>query len=143
MAIVIKNALQVEKMRKSSRIVKKAFDLLEETIKPGLTTRELEELVVKYIRSQGAKPSFKDYRGFPKSVCISVNEEVVHGIPGRRKLNAGDIVSIDIGAFKDGYHGDAARTFGVGRISHEAQKLINVTRQSFFEGINTLARVAS
>ncbi|MDR2166596.1 MAG: type I methionyl aminopeptidase [Clostridiales bacterium] len=133
--IVIKNAQQVEKMRVSSRIVKEAFELLEEIIAPGITTRELETAVVQLLKRNRAIPSFKNYRGFPRSICISVNEVVVHGLAGPEKLKSGDIVSIDIGAFKDGFHGDAARTFAVGEISKEAQFLIDVTRQSFFEGI--------
>ncbi|MCL2168897.1 MAG: type I methionyl aminopeptidase [Defluviitaleaceae bacterium] len=137
MAIILKNSAQVEKMRKASQVVIEAFELLESIIAPGVTTRELDNAVDKFIKMNGARPSFKNYRGFPKSACISVNEQVIHGIPGSRKLNEGDIVSIDIGAYKDGYHGDAARTFGVGKISDDAQRLIDVTKQSFFEGIKS------
>ena len=135
MAIVIKNAGQIQKMRKSCALVKETLLLLGEAITEGITTRELDNIAVKYLQSQGAKPSFKNYRGYPKSICVSINEEVIHGIPGLRKLKRGDIVSVDIGAYFDGYHGDAARTFAVGQVSHEAQRLIDVTRQSFFEGI--------
>ncbi|MCL2854201.1 MAG: type I methionyl aminopeptidase [Defluviitaleaceae bacterium] len=135
MSIILKNAAQVEKMRKASRVVIEAFELLESIIAPGITTREMDNAVEKFIKMNGARPSFKNYRGFPKSACISVNEQVIHGIPGSRKLAEGDIVSIDIGAYKDGYHGDAARTFAVGKISDDAQRLIDVTRQSFFEGM--------
>ncbi|MCL2619960.1 MAG: type I methionyl aminopeptidase [Defluviitaleaceae bacterium] len=135
MAIILKNVAQVEKMRKASRVVIEAFELLESIIAPGITTREMDGAVEKFIKMSGAIPSFKNYRGFPKSACISINEQVIHGIPGSRKLVEGDIVSIDIGAYKDGYHGDAARTFAVGKISDDAQRLIDVTRQSFFEGI--------
>lgn len=135
MAIIIKNKAQIAKMHHSSQIVKEAFDMLAKIIVPGVTTRELDEAVVKFLRKKGAIPSFKNYRGFPKNCCISVNEEVIHGIPGIKRLVSGDIVSIDIGAFKDGFHGDAARTFACGEISNEAQRLINVTRQSFYEGI--------
>ena len=135
MAIILKNASQVEKMRKASLVVIGAFELLESIISPGITTREMDSAVDKFIKMNGARPSFKNYRGFPKSACISVNEQVIHGIPSSRKLVEGDIVSIDIGAYKDGFHGDAARTFAVGKISDEAQRLIDVTRQSFFEGI--------
>jgi len=137
MAIILKNSAQVEKMRKASQVVIGAFELLESIIAPGITTRELDNAVDKFIKMNGARPSFKNYRGFPKSACISINEQVIHGIPGSRKLSEGDIVSIDIGAYKDGYHGDAARTFGVGKISDEAQRLIDVTKQSFFEGIKS------
>jgi methionyl aminopeptidase len=135
MAIIIKNDQQIEKMRISGRIVKEAFDLLESIIAPGITTRELETAAVQLLKRHRATPSFKNYRGFPRSICISVNEVVIHGLAGPRKLKEGDIVSIDIGAFKDGFHGDAARTFGVGQISDDAQRLINVTSQAFFEGI--------
>jgi len=135
MAIIIKNPQQIEKMRHAGRLVKEAFDLLEEVVAEGITTRELDEAVVKFLKKNGATPSFKGYRGFPRSICTSVNEEVVHGIPGIRKLVCGDIVSIDIGAYIGGYHGDAARTFAVGQIGPEAQRLMDVTKQSFFEGI--------
>jgi len=135
MAIIIKNPQQIEKMRHAGRLVKEAFDLLKELVAEGITTRELDEAVVKFLKKNGATPSFKGYRGYPRSICISVNEEVVHGIPGIRKLAHGDIVSIDIGAYIGGYHGDAARTFAVGQIDPEAQRLMDVTKQSFFEGI--------
>ena len=135
MAIVIKNKMQIEKMRRSCSLVKEAFDMLEGLIAPSITTRELDEAIAKFLRKRGAKPSFKNYRGFPKNVCISVNEEVIHGIPGIKRLKTGDIVSIDIGAYLDGFHGDAARTFGVGEISAEAKKIIETTRQSFFEAM--------
>jgi len=135
MAIIIKNAQQLDKMRRASKIVKDAFALLESIIAPGITTRELDVAAVKFIKGHGAVPSFKNYRGFPKSICVSVNDEVIHGIPGSRRLQEGDIVSIDIGAYKDGFHGDAARTFGVGKISDEAQFLMDVTKESFFEGM--------
>ena len=100
-----------------------------------MTTAELNKAADEYLRSQGAIPSFLNYNGFPKSICVSLNEEVIHGIPGSRKLVSGDIVSIDIGAFKDGFHGDCARTFPVGDVSEEALRLIEVTKQSFFAGI--------
>jgi len=140
MAIIIKNAMQIQKMRKSCELVKGAFVLLGEIITEGITTRELDNAVVKYLKSHGAKPSFKNYRGFPKSICVSVNEEVIHGVPGLRKLIGGDIVSIDIGAYFGGFHGDAARTFAVGNISEEARRLIDVTRESFFEAMKFARR---
>ena len=135
MAIVIKNADQIEKMRAAGKVVKECFDLLETLIKPGVTTLELDAEVEKLIRAKGGIPSFKGYRGFPASICASPNDEVIHGIPNKKKLTEGDIISIDIGVCLDGYHGDAARTFGVGVISDEAQNLIDVTKQSFFEGM--------
>jgi len=135
MAIIIKNAAQVEKMRASCRIVKEAHDLLASIISPGISTRELENSVVSLLKRHRATPSFKGYRGFPRSICISTNNEVIHGMSDHRRLNNGDIVSIDIGAYKDGFHGDAARTYAVGKISDEAQFLIDVTKQSFYEGI--------
>ena len=135
MAIIIKNTQQIEKMRRAGHLVKAAHELLDEIITKGITTRELDEAVVKFLIRNGATPSFKNYRGFPKSVCISINEEVVHGIPGTRKLEDGDIVSIDIGAYIGGFHGDAARTYAVGQISPEKARLMEVTKQSFFEGM--------
>ena len=135
MAIVIKNALQIEKMRESGRIVKEAHELLGNIIAPGISTRELENSVVNLLKRNRAIPSFKGYRGFPRSICISINHEVIHGMSDHRRLNNGDVVSIDIGAYKDGFHGDAARTYAVGNISKEAQFLIDVTKQSFYEGI--------
>lgn len=122
-------------MYESGQITGGALKLAEESIKPGMTTLELDAIIENYIRSHGAKPSFKNYNGFPASACISVNDVVVHGIPTARVLKEGDIVSVDVGSYYKGYHSDAARTFGVGKISAEAQKLIDVTRESFFEGI--------
>ncbi len=134
--ITIKSSGQIEKMREAGRITKGAIDVVEKLIKPGVSTAVLDAEAKKYILSQGAKPSFLRYNGFPASICASVNDEVVHGIPSKRTiLREGDIISIDMGAVKDGYHGDAARTFAVGKISDEAQRLIDVTRQSFFEGV--------
>jgi methionyl aminopeptidase len=135
MAISIKSAEQIAFMRESGRIVAETFALLESHIRPGVTTAELDKLAAEYIRSQGAKPSFLGYRGFPASICASINSEVIHGIPGLRRLVAGDIVSIDIGVFKNRHHADAARTFAVGEISPEAERLIAITRESFFAGI--------
>lgn len=135
MAITIKDDKQIEIMRTAGKITGMVFEVLKEYIKPGVTTLELDNIAEDFIRSNGAAPSFKGYYGYPASICASVNEEVVHGIPGNRKLVEGDIISIDVGAFIGGFHGDAARTFPVGNISSEAQKLIDVTRQSFFEGI--------
>lgn len=103
-------------------------------VKPGVTTREIDKAVFHFIRSQGAEPSFLNYNGYPASVCVSVNDEIIHGIPGPRVLKEGDIVSVDVGAYIGGFHGDCAATYPCGKISEEAQRLIDVTRQSFFEG---------
>ncbi|EDS76446.1 type I methionyl aminopeptidase [Clostridium massiliodielmoense] len=133
--ITIKNSKEIEYMRHAGKIVGDTLALLEESIKPGITTKDLDRIAEEYIRKCNAIPSFKGYYGFPASVCTSVNEEVVHGIPGDRVLHEGDIVSIDCGAILNGYHGDAARTFAVGNISKEAEDLIKVTRDSFFKGV--------
>lgn len=141
MAIFIKNDSQIEKMRVAGRIVARAHELLQKAVRPGITTLELDGIAEDYIRSCGAIPSFKGYKRFVDdipftgSICSSVNEEVIHGIPGLRKLKDGDIISIDLGAIKDGFHGDAARTIAVGSVDTSAQQLIDVTQQSFFEGI--------
>lgn len=133
--IFIKNDTEIEYMRHSGKVVADTLDLLGESIKVGITTKELDRIAEEYITSQGAIPSFKGYGGFPASICTSINEEVVHGIPSDRKLKEGDIISIDCGAILNGYQGDAARTFAVGEISEEAKKLIEVTEQSFFNGV--------
>ena len=133
--ILIKNDLEISLMRKAGKIVGETLNLLERNIKPGITTAELNRIAEEFITKQGAKPSFKGLYGFPASVCISVNTTVVHGIPGTYILKDGDIVSVDCGAFIDGFHGDAARTFPVGNVTEEARKLIEVTEKSFFKGI--------
>lgn len=135
MAIFIKNDEQIKLMRISSEIVAKAHQIVENAIKVGITTKELDKIAEDFILSQGAIPSFKGYNGFPASICASVNEEIIHGIPSLRKLKDGDIVSIDIGAYINGFHGDAARTHLVGNVSEEAKRLVDVTRECFFEGI--------
>ncbi|SFC81960.1 type I methionyl aminopeptidase [Clostridium uliginosum] len=133
--IIIKNDNEIALMRKSGKIVAETLLLLEKKVKPGITTAELDRVAEEFITKHGAKPSFKGLYGFPSSLCISVNEQVVHGIPGRYQLRDGDIVSVDCGAFVDGFHGDAARTFSVGEVTKEAQRLIDVTKESFFRGI--------
>ena len=133
--ILIKSDSEIEIMYESGQITGGALALAEKSVAPGMTTGELDALIEKYIKSHGARPSFKNYNGFPAAACISVNEVVVHGIPGNRVLKEGDIVSVDVGSYFKGYHSDAARTFAVGKISDEAEKLIEVTKQSFFEGI--------
>lgn len=121
--IIIKNDLEIDLMRKAGRIVGETLNLLEGKVKPGITTGELDRIAEEFITKHGAMPSFKGLYGFPSSLCISVNEQVVHGFPGKRKLKEGDIVSVDCGAFINGFHGDAARTFAVGEISEEAKNL--------------------
>ncbi len=134
--IIIKTQREIEIMRKAGRIVAGAHELVKKHIKPGISTLELDKLVYEYILSCNAIPAFKGYNGFPASICTSVNEEVVHGIPSSSvRLKDGDIISVDIGAVFDGYVGDGAKTYPVGQIDSEKQKLIDVTRQSFYEGI--------
>ncbi|MGL4607940.1 MAG: type I methionyl aminopeptidase [Eubacteriaceae bacterium] len=133
--ITIKSQKEIDFMRVAGNIVAGAHNLVKDLIKPGVTTLELDTAVEKFIRKSGAEPTFKGYNGFPASICSSVNEVVIHGIPGKRQLQEGDIISIDIGATYKGYVGDAAKTHGVGKISDIAQKLIDVTRESFYQGI--------
>jgi len=133
--IVCKSAAELEYMREAGRIVAETHCLLNQAIKPGVTTAELDKLAEEYIRSQGAVPSFKGYNQFPASICASVNDELVHGIPGPRVLNEGDIISIDIGAQFQGYHGDSAWTYPVGEIAEEHRRLLEVTEASLMEGL--------
>ena len=133
--ISIKSTSEIKKMRDAGKILSGTFKELEKHIQPGITTKELDKIAYDYILRQGAKPSFLNYHGFPGSICASVNDVVIHGIPGNTKLSDGDIISIDLGAVLSGYHSDAARTFPVGEISDEAKRLIEVTQKSFFEGI--------
>lgn len=133
--IILKSNDEISKMRKAGKIVGETLLLLEKEVKPGVTTANLDRIAEEFITKHGAKPSFKGLYGFPSSLCISVNEQVIHGIPGNYSLQEGDIVSIDCGACIEGFHGDAARTFPVGNVSEAAQKLIDITQQSFFEGI--------
>jgi methionyl aminopeptidase len=132
---VVKTEEEIELMRGSARVVAETLRLLGSAVKPGITTKELDELAERHIRSRGGLPSFKGYRGFPASICASVNSEVVHGIPGPKRLEAGDIISIDVGVLKEGYHGDGAATFGVGEISEEASRLLSTTREALEAGI--------
>lgn len=133
--VYIKSSLEADKMRRAGKIVYGTFEALKPYVKAGITTKELDTIAKEFILSQGAKPSFLNYNGFPASICASVNNVVIHGIPSSEKLKDGDIISLDIGAVIDGYHGDACRTYAVGNISDDAQKLIDVTKQSFYEGI--------
>ena len=133
--IKIKSLHEIQKMRAAGRIVAETFEVLRPNIVPGITTLELDKIAAEHIKKSGAACSFYNYSGYPGHICISVNDEVIHGIPGKRVLNVGDIVSVDVGACIEGYHGDAARTFAVGEILPEAEKLISVTEESFYEGI--------
>ena len=133
--ITLKSLHEIDLMRRSGKITAAARALAGEMVKPGVTTQEINDAVERFIRGQGAVPSFLHYNGYPASACISVNDEIIHGIPGKRVLREGDIVSVDVGAYIGGFHGDCAATFPCGRISPEARRLIDVTRQSFFEGI--------
>ena len=133
--IIVKSEREIELMRRAGKITAAARALAGEMVKPGVTTQEIDKAVFRFIRSQGAEPSFLNYSGYPASVCVSINDEIIHGIPGPRVLKEGDIVSVDVGAYIGGFHGDCAATYACGKISDEAKRLIDVTRQSFFEGI--------
>ena len=133
--INIKSAAEISKMQLAGKIAGGALKLAGEKIEAGMTTKELDKIIHDYIIKNGAVPSFLGYGGFPASACISVNDEVIHGIPGKRKILEGDIVSVDVGAFIDGYHGDTCATFPVGEISQDAKGLLEATEQSLFEGI--------
>lgn len=136
MKIKLKSEREIEAIQQAGRILKGALALAEEQCLPGVTTVELDRIAEEYIRSQGAQPAFKGYRGFPGTLCISVNEEVVHGIPGRRKIRERDIVSLDCGVIWDGYIADSAVTIPVGPISDDIRKLLDVTREALFLGID-------
>ena len=137
--ISLKNAKQIELMKHAGRITGEALLVARDAIRPGITTKYLDDLIRNHIEKSGAKCSFLGYGGFPGAACISVNNQVIHGIPSDRiVLNEGDIVKVDVGAFIDGFHGDAARTYPVGKISEEAEKLIRVTEESFWKGIEQI-----
>ena len=133
--ITIKSAADIEKMDEAGRIVEETLNLLAKSAEIGMTTQELDDIAVSYIKSRGAEASFLNYNGYPRSICTSVNDQVVHGIPGKYRLKDGDILSLDVGAYKNGFHGDAARTVLIGTVPEETQKLVRVTRECFFEGI--------
>ena len=133
--IIVKSEREIELMRRAGKITAAARALAGEMVKPGVTTREIDKAVFHFIRSQGAQPSFLNYNGYPASVCVSVNDEIIHGIPGPRVLKEGDIVSVDVGAYIGGFHGDCAGTYPCGQVSDQALDLIRVTQQCFFEGI--------
>jgi len=134
--IVLKTPTEIQKMKKAGKVVGDLLKHLEEKIKPGMTTKQLDTIADNFIKRQGARASFLGYMGYPASICVSIDDEVVHGIPSdKRYLEEGSIVSIDVGAIVDGWHGDAARTYAVGEISPEKKRLIEVTKESFFKGI--------
>ena len=136
MAVTIKSPREIELMREAGRILAKTHEELAKNLRPGMSTWDIDHMGEEIIRSYGCIPSFKNYNGYPASICVSVNDEVVHGIPHKEHFfDEGDIVSLDAGVIYKGYHSDAARTYGIGEIDDDAKKLIEVTRQSFFEGI--------
>lgn len=133
--ITLKSAHEIELMRRAGKITAAARAVARDMVKPGVTTQQIDKAVYHFIKSQGAIPSFLHYNGYPASVCVSVNDEIIHGIPGPRVLKEGDIVSVDVGAYIGGYHGDCAGTYPCGQVSDEALRLIRVTQDSFFEGL--------
>lgn len=133
--IEIKSAQDIEKIREAGKLAAQALRELERLIRPGVPTIELDRFVEAFLKDRGAVPAFKGYRGYPANICVSVNEEVVHGIPSPRRLAQGDIVGIDLGSLKDGFYGDAAVTFGVGEIDEERRRLLRVTREALAKGI--------
>lgn len=133
--ITLKTAAELERMDAAGRVVEETLNLLKAAVKEGVTTDELDRLAEAHIRSRGAEPSFLGYDGYPRSICTSVNAQVVHGIPGSYRLKNGDIVSCDVGAYLNGYHGDAARTFLIGNVPEEVRQLVRVTRECFFEAL--------
>lgn len=133
--ITLKTSSELRLMQNACRISAQALQLAGQSLEPGMTTKELDRIIERFIRSTGAIPSFKGYGGFPASACISINNVVIHGIPDRRIIKEGDIVSVDTGAIIDGFNGDNAATFAVGKVSEEAQRLMDVTKESLFKGI--------
>jgi len=134
--IILKNSSDIERMREANRILAHLFEHIRPMIQPGITTAELDSEAELFIRSHNAVPAFKGYRGFPSTLCTSVNEEVVHGIPGTRRLRSGDLVSIDVGALHEGFYSDAARTLAVGQVSKQALNLMETTKKALNAGIN-------
>jgi len=133
--VYTRNASEIDAIRASAQLVRRTLEMLGRELRPGVTTGELDRLAETFIRDHGGRPAFKGYRGFPASICPSVNDEVVHGIPGSRRLNEGDLVGIDVGVEMDGFYGDAAMTFPVGKVSDEAMRLMQVTREALMLGI--------
>jgi methionyl aminopeptidase len=140
--VIFKSQNEIDRIRKASQIVARTLNLLESHVQPGISTRELDQIAESEIRKAGAIPAFKGYRGFPATLCVSINEEVVHGIPSDRKLKEGDIVGLDLGCIWDGFYGDAAKTYPVGEISEEAKRLLETTEKSLLIGIDQ-ARVGN
>lgn len=141
--IVLKNAAQIADMREAGKITGEALAMAGDAVRPGITTYELDQMIKKCIEKHGAKPSFLGYGGFPGSACISINDQVIHGIPSKKiVLREGDLVKIDVGAYYRGYHGDSANTFPVGEVSPEAKRLIEVTKESFYRGIAAIGEGA-
>ncbi|MCX5753414.1 MAG: type I methionyl aminopeptidase [Candidatus Krumholzibacteria bacterium] len=134
--IAIRNQPELDLIRRSGEILVECFAKLEETLGPGVETRELDRIAEEFIRARGATPAFKGYQGFPASICTSVNEQVVHGIPGERKLAEGDIVGIDVGVVRNGYYSDAARTYPIGEVSEKARRLMRITKEALDLGID-------
>ncbi|MDZ4724024.1 MAG: type I methionyl aminopeptidase [candidate division Zixibacteria bacterium] len=134
--IVLKTKEEIEIMRRAGRVVGQTLDMVGENLRPGMSTAELDTLIEDFIRSKGAVPAFKNYHGYPASACISINDEVVHGIPGKRIIAEGDIVSVDVGSIVDDYYGDSARTFAVGKVSPEKSRLMEFTLKSLMAGID-------
>jgi methionyl aminopeptidase len=134
--IILKSKDQIEIMRRAGRVVAETLDMVSSEIKAGMTTEALNELIDAFLRDHGAIPAFKDYQGYPASACISINEEVVHGIPGKRVIKDGDIVSVDVGSIVDGYYGDSARTYAVGDVSSDKSRLMESTRKALMAGID-------
>lgn len=133
--VYLRDRSEIERIRASAQLVARTLEMLGGEVKPGVTTADLDRLAETFIRDHGARPAFKGYRGFPATICPSVNEEVVHSIPGVRRLKEGDIIGIDVGVEKEGFYGDAAFTFPVGEVSEEVQRLLAVTRESLRKGI--------
>ncbi|MBI2264350.1 MAG: type I methionyl aminopeptidase [Armatimonadetes bacterium] len=133
--IILKSEKEIEKIRECGRIVARVLDYLSSLAQPGITTDDLDEAADRFIREHGGSPSFKGYKGFPKSICTSIDDEVVHGVPRKRKLREGEILSLDVGVYKHGYHGDSALTIAIGAISEEKEKLLRVTREALYKGI--------
>lgn len=134
--IILKSTEEIEMMRRAGRVVGQTLDMVAEMIKPGMTTKELDELIETFLTDNGAIPAFKGYQGYPASACISINDEVVHGIPGIRSIREGDIVSVDVGSIVDGWYGDSARTYAVGEVPQAWAKLLDDTRAALMAGID-------
>ena len=131
--IILKSNDEIDLMRKAGKLTAQALEYVGKAVRPGITTKELDAMAEQFIRERGGTPSFKNYRGFPATICASVNEQVVHGIPSSRKLKEGDIIGIDMGACLSGYHGDSANTFTVGHVDPEALRLIEITKNVFMK----------